>query len=115
MAADTHDEAVAAISHLPMVAAAALVDAVVGDPAIWGAAAPLAASGWRDVTRLARGDADMGAGILATNREAVANQLRGYRTAIDAWIRALESGEAPDALRSRLAAARAAIDAAPKQ
>jgi len=115
MAADTHDAAVAAISHLPMVAAAALVDAVVGDPAIWGAAAPLAASGWRDMTRLARGDADMGAGILATNREAVANQLRGYRTAIDAWIRALESGEAPDALRSRLAAARAAIDAAPKQ
>ena len=110
MEADAHDDAVAAISHLPLVAAAALVDAVSGDPSRWGAAGPLAASGWRDITRLARGDVDMGAGILATNREAVAAQLRGYRAAIDAWIAALESGADAGELRDRLDRARRALE-----
>ncbi|HJP89208.1 MAG TPA: prephenate dehydrogenase/arogenate dehydrogenase family protein [Candidatus Limnocylindrales bacterium] len=115
MDAQAHDDAVAAISHLPLVAAASLVDAVSGDASTWGAAAPLAASGWRDMTRLARGDVDMGAGILATNRDAVAAQLRAYRSAIDAWIAALESGEGAPELRGRLEAARVALDGAPER
>lgn len=110
MDAAAHDAAVAAISHLPLVAAAALVEAVALDPATWGAAGSLAASGWRDMTRLARGDVDMGAGILATNRAAVAVRLRAYRAAIDAWITELESTEGPDSARDRLAAARAALE-----
>jgi prephenate dehydrogenase len=110
MDAEAHDAAVAAISHLPLVVAAALVEAVAGDPSTWGAAGPLAASGWRDMTRLARGDVDMGAGILATNAAAVATQLRAYRSALDAWITALESGADADDLRRRLAAARRAIE-----
>lgn len=112
MTPEAHDAAVAAISHLPLVAAAALVDAVAGDPAAWGIAGPLAASGWRDMTRLARGDVEMGAGILATNRDAVASQLRAYRAAIDAWIAALESGAGVDVLRNRLATARASLEGA---
>lgn len=110
MAAAAHDAAVAAISHLPLVAAAALVEAIAGDAATWPSAGPLAASGWRDMTRLARGDVDMGAGILATNADAVAIRLRAYRAALDGWIEALESGADPAALRARLAAARAALD-----
>ncbi|HET7182487.1 MAG TPA: prephenate dehydrogenase/arogenate dehydrogenase family protein [Candidatus Limnocylindrales bacterium] len=112
MSAEAHDRAVASISHLPLVAAAALVDAVTTDAAGWGTAGPLAASGWRDMTRLARGDVDMGAGILDTNRGAVAAQLRAYRDAIDAWIEALESDADVAALRERLATARAALDGA---
>ncbi|MGC8781115.1 MAG: prephenate dehydrogenase, partial [Anaerolineae bacterium] len=52
-----HDRAVAAISHLPYVAAAALVAAVdaAGDPLAWS----LAASGFRDTTRVAASDVDM--------------------------------------------------------
>jgi prephenate dehydrogenase len=110
MPAGAHDQAVAAISHLPLVVAAALVDAVAGNPSTWAAAAPLAASGWRDMTRLARGDAEMGAGILATNAEAVAAQLRTYRSAIDGWIAALESGADTGPLRERLSAARTALE-----
>jgi prephenate dehydrogenase len=110
MGAVDHDAAVAAISHLPLVAAVALVEAVAADPATWGPAGPLAANGWRDMTRLARGDAEMGAGILATNHDAVATQLRAYRSAIDAWIAALESGADAATLRSRLAAARALLE-----
>jgi prephenate dehydrogenase len=113
MTATEHDAAVAAISHLPLVAAAALVEAVAlsaagsGD---WPVARALAATGWRDMTRLARGDPEMGAGILETNRAAVAARLRAYRDAIDAWLEALEAdGTDAAALRSRLEAARDAL------
>ena len=79
MGAAAHDAAVAAISHLPLVVAAALVEAVAGAGAEqpgWPAAAPLAASGWRDMTRLARGDVRMGAGIAVTNAAALVEGLR---------------------------------------
>ncbi|MFL5749512.1 MAG: prephenate dehydrogenase, partial [Chloroflexota bacterium] len=63
MTAAEHDRAVAAISHLPLVLSAALVEAVAGTPgsrrADWPAAAALAAGGWAGMTRLARGDVDM--------------------------------------------------------
>ena len=42
-----HDVAVAAISHVPLVAAAALVESAAADPAAWDVARPLAAGGWR--------------------------------------------------------------------
>jgi prephenate dehydrogenase len=110
MAAAEHDRAVAAISHLPLVLAATLVEAVASG-ADWPIARTLAATGWADMTRLAKGDPDMGAGILATNAESVSERLRDLRRAIDGWIDALDGGE-PDArvLRDRLAAARKAID-----
>ena len=68
----------------------------------------LAASGWRDTTRLARGDATMGADILASNAAAVAALLRAYRDGIDDWLALLEAPGGPDvdALRARLEAAR---------
>lgn len=113
MDADAHDAAVAAISHLPLVAAAALVEAVAGDPTKWAEVGPLAASGWRDMTRLARGDVDMGAGILATNRLALTVQLRAFRTAIDGWIVALQSDGNDEQLRDWLVAARDALERGP--
>jgi len=113
MTAAEHDAAVAAISHLPLVAATALVESVAlsdGGAQRWQLARALAATGWSDMTRLARGDPDMGAGILDTNRVAVATRLRAYRDAIDAWLRALETdGGDASALRARLEAAREAL------
>ena len=73
MDAEAHDQAVAGISHLPLLLSAALVEAVAGaqlGPRTARAgptASRLAAGGWRDMTRLARGDPAMGAGIAATN------------------------------------------------
>lgn len=99
MDAATHDAAAAAISHLPILVAAALVEAVAGAEAErpgWPIAASLAASGWRDMTRLARGDVRMGAGIAATNSAAVAAGLRHLRAAIDGWISELERDGGPD-------------------
>ncbi len=111
-----HDRLVAAISHLPLLASAALVEAVTGTAADpdgdWPAAAALAASGWRDATRLARGDATMGAEIAASNAEAIAAVMRRLRNRIDEWLDLLEAADGPDAdaMRERLAAAKARLD-----
>ncbi len=112
----THDRLVAAISHAPLLASVALVEAVAGTgpaPAPdWAAAAVLAASGWRDTTRLARGDATMGAEIAASNAAAISLVLRAYRDRIDSWITDLETPSGPDApaLRARLQAARERLE-----
>jgi prephenate dehydrogenase len=116
--ATEHDRAVAGISHLPLVVAAALAEAVAGRGPDWPTAGTLAAGGWRDTTRVARGDPGMGAAILATNAPAVAGRLRDLRVVLDEWIAALERTATPDepggadeiALRDRLAAARALLD-----
>lgn len=79
-----HDRAVAAISHLPLLASVALVETAAHDEG-WPLASQLAAQGWRDTTRLARGDATLGAGIVATNAAAIAAALRRYRQALDEW------------------------------
>jgi prephenate dehydrogenase len=102
-----HDVAVAAISHLPLVVAAALVESVAAS-ADWTATRSLAASGWRDTTRLARGDVAMGAGIAATNAPAIAARLHRFRAVIDGWLTDLERPGGPDetALAERLTAAR---------
>jgi prephenate dehydrogenase len=106
MTADEHDAAVAAISHMPLVVSAALVEAMAALPE-WSIAREIAAGGWTGMTRLARGDADMGAGILATNGPATAERLRALRALIDDWLVVLADGTAdPAVLRTRLAAAR---------
>jgi prephenate dehydrogenase len=113
MSAADHDTAVAAISHLPLVVAAALVEAVAGgdgDAARpdWSTAAGLASTGWEGATRLARGDVAMGTGIAATNAPAIAARLRDLRSVLEAWLVYLEGPTGPDAERieARLAAAR---------
>jgi prephenate dehydrogenase len=78
-------------------------------------AAGLAASGWAGATRLARGDAAMGAGIARTNAGPLAARLREVRGRLDEWLAILETAGAdglPDeaALRERFAAARARLE-----
>jgi hypothetical protein len=59
------------------------------------------------MTRLARGDVEMGAGILATNGPPVAARLRDLRDVLDGWLAQLETTPAdPSPLRERLASAR---------
>ena len=119
MTAAEHDAAVAAISHLPLILAAALVESVADSPegaASWPTARLLAAGGWAGMTRLARGDPEMGAGILATNADAVSERLHTFRGVIDAWLALLDSEQAntdadATAIRGRLQAARSALQA----
>lgn len=72
-----HDGQVAGVSHLPFVSSIALMSAVAeGDS--WGDASLLAAGGFRDMTRLAAGNAEMYRDICLTNSEAVTRWLDAY-------------------------------------
>jgi prephenate dehydrogenase len=115
--AEAHDRAVAGISHLPSILATALVEAVARDDpgeagGDWPTASVLAASGWRDMTRLARGDPAMGAGIAATNAAALATRIRDLQAVLETWRQELERPGGPDeaAIGERLRAARARLD-----
>jgi prephenate dehydrogenase len=124
MDAGAHDRTVAGISHLPLVASVALVEAVsgvtdaaraTGPAADWPIAADLAAGGWRDMTRLARGDPAMGAAIMVTNAETLAARVRDLRAALDAWLVELERVGGPDeaAVARRLETARVLLERDP--
>jgi prephenate dehydrogenase len=113
MDAHDHDSAVAAISHMPLIVSAALVESIAGGPDEperddWGPAEALAATGWAGMTRLARGEPAMGAGIAATNAVAIAARLRDLRDVLDRWLAELERDGGPDeaALAARFSAAR---------
>ncbi len=96
-----HDRAVAAISHLPYVVAAALVAAVdgAGDGLVW----TLAASGFRDTTRVAASDVEMMLDILLTNREALLAWMDAFAGQFTALRSGLAAGD-ETGLRTYLAA-----------
>jgi prephenate dehydrogenase len=75
--AQTHDRCVAAISHLPFLSAAALVETVASSDEVT-LMRQLASSGFRDASRLAAGDPAMYQSIALTNREAIAFWLDAY-------------------------------------
>ncbi len=111
-----HDRAVAAISHLPLAIAAALVQSV-ADADDWPLAEVLAAGGWSSATRLARGDVAMGAAIAATNAPELARRIRTLATQLDDWLADLEASPADPAataarIAGRLRAARATLHVA---
>jgi prephenate dehydrogenase len=70
---ERQDALVAMISHVPYLAAVALVRATQskGEPMLW----QVAASGFRDTTRVAGGDVTMFLDILLTNRTAILDAL----------------------------------------
>ena len=74
MKADDHDMAVAQVSHVPFMVSTALSQAVIGNRR-FGEWAPVAATGLRDTTRLASGDATMHRDICVTNRDNIARGL----------------------------------------
>ncbi len=78
----THDAYVAAVSHVPFVLAAALV-AHTSSQADWSHMQQLAATGYRDTTRLASGDARMHTDICLSNAGAIKAQLRNMAQLLD--------------------------------
>ncbi len=100
MTASEHDEAVAAVSHVPQLLAASLV----ADAADAGNALDLAAGSFRDLTRVAASHPDLWVDVLRTNRAAVAASIAGLRARLDE----LDADLAGDAgeLRSFLARSR---------
>ena len=99
--AERHDRLVAAISHLPYLVAATLVraaaDVAAEDPLAW----TLAASGFRDTSRLAASDVTMMLDILITNRKPVLEMLQRYREHLECLTALLAEGD-DEGLRAAL-------------
>lgn len=96
---EAHDRALAHTSHLPHVVAAALAATLEPEDA------PLAATGFRDTTRIAGGDPDLWVAILLANAEAVLASLKNYERSLGAFTRAIEKRDGED-LKRLLAEAR---------
>lgn len=93
LTADRHDKLVAAISHLPYTLAAALTltaqNVAADDPAVW----EVAASGFRDTSRLAASDVTMMLDILLTNRAAVGQMVQAAQKQLNQLTAALAAGD----------------------
>lgn len=77
--ATSHDEAVAIVSHVPHVAAAALVDLAAVHAGDNGELLRLAAGGFKDTTRIAAGSPELWTGICLDNADALAAGLSDLR------------------------------------
>jgi prephenate dehydrogenase len=88
-----HDAYVAGISHLPFVLSAALVEVTSRSPA-WTEMAALAATGFRDISRLASGDPAMHRDICMTNRDALLRWLDDTSALLDEYRAAVEQHDA---------------------
>jgi prephenate dehydrogenase len=101
LAAERHDKLVAAISHLPHALATVLVLTAQGvaenDPVVW----EVAASGFRDTSRVAASDVTMMLDILLTNRVAV-GQMVGLAQAQLAQLAEALAAEDEQTLRKLL-------------
>jgi prephenate dehydrogenase len=103
---EKHDQMVAAISHIPHLIAAALVNHAVtfGD-------LDLAAGGFRDTTRVASGSPDLWAEILLANSDAMAEQVDHLIRDLHTLQVALKSADKAIAKSVLLAALKTAHDA----
>ncbi len=105
MDAEEHDRVLAAVSHLPHLAAYALVHAVLRlrrddlDPL------DFAAGGFRDFTRIASSSPEMWRDICLTNRDALLGRLDALQSELGVLREALERGD-DEALRAYFAAAK---------
>ena len=109
MSATHHDEVLAATSHLPHMLAYTLVDALLklDDRQTLFA---LAASSFRDATRVASSDPEMWHDICLSNRAALVKALKHYRAQLDELLAALERGDG-DYLRALFTRAKQQRDA----
>lgn len=89
MTAAEHDDAVAAISHLPQSLAVQLVSHAADDPV----RLDLAAGSFRDLTRVALSDERMWAELLDANGTVVADHLRRLGARLEAFAELVEGGD----------------------
>jgi prephenate dehydrogenase len=99
MTPEAHDAALAETSHLPHLAAAALAGTLSQENR------RLAASGFRDTTRIASGDSDLWSAIFLGNREQMLASLSRYDASLAQFRRAIEQNDA-SALKELLKAAK---------
>jgi arogenate dehydrogenase (NADP+) len=97
--ASAHDQAVALISHMPVLVSAALVEAAALGGAEAGAGAlvrHLASSGFADTSRIGGGNPELGTLMARCNREAVLRALQHYRQQLDGLEALVQSEQWPE-------------------
>lgn len=87
-----HDQCAAIISHVPHIAAAALVNLLAQYPDLEDNF-KLVGGGFRDTTRIASSNADMWADICLTNREPVIDSLVHLQALLDEVIQGVKKGD----------------------
>lgn len=113
--AAAHDDAVAIVSHVPHVTAAALVALASTRAGEAGAdLLRLAAGGFKDMTRIAAGSADLWTGICLDNAVALTAGIDRLQDVLAGFRHAVAAGDAP-AVRSWLAEAAEVRRALPAQ
>lgn len=90
--AEEHDEIVGAISHLPHVIAAGLVNQVARYNEKNGLYASLAAGGFRDITRIASSEPIMWRDILLNNRQVILRLLKDWQEEMSRFAQLIEEG-----------------------
>ena len=101
---EAHDLAVSAVSHLPHLTAAALVNTAARAPGSEDAL-PLAAGGFRDTTRIASGSPSMWRDIFISNRKQVLKMLQCFKEELALFEDMLLAGDGK-AIQARLEYAR---------
>ena len=86
-----HDRVVAIVSHVPHIAASALVTLAKDHAGKGGELLRLAASGFKDTTRVAAGNPKLWTGILMDNSEVIADALRELSSIITETENALRN------------------------
>jgi prephenate dehydrogenase len=110
MTPEEHDAAVAAVSHVPQIAASLVASRLLDLPA--GAVA-LSGQGIRDVTRIAASDPTMWTQVLAGNAPAVRSVLESFAVELEAVLvalRRLEHDPDGDSVGARAVLAKAVAD-----
>lgn len=110
--AQEHDATVARVSHLPVLVAAALVNAAGAQPERLAAAGP----GFRDTTRVAGSPPELWRGILTANRAEALAALAEFSTELEALRAALarpDEGVQLEQLLTRAATTRFGLTCAP--
>lgn len=91
--ADLHDDAVARISHLPHVVAAALAESTGESALSQEVLRLLVAGGFKSTTRIASSPPEMWRDICLTNRDAILAALTDFEGALAQFRRALEADD----------------------
>ena len=80
-----HDEAVALISHLPVLISAALLNTLLTDtnPSLYSLAKSIASNGFADTTRVGGGNPELGVSMAKLNKKNIEKHLASYRHSLD--------------------------------
>jgi prephenate dehydrogenase len=90
---DKHDLVVAGISHMPLAIAVSLVNTIADMGEERENMLKVTASGFRDTTRIAAGNVEMGKDMFISNRTAVLAMIRHFKKSLDKMETLIKEGD----------------------